>query len=58
MTILIFYTMGKVDFHLIANGAKELIAILITIWLHWRFGNYLISIFAGTAVYMGLVQLL
>ncbi len=56
MTILIFYTLGKIDFSVAPYGLKELIAIIITTLLHIKFNNYLISIFMGTVFYMLLVQ--
>lgn len=56
MTILIFYTLGKIDFTLAPYGFKELLAILVTAFLHIRFKNYLVSIFLGTLFYMCLVQ--
>jgi len=58
MTILIFYTLGKIDFTLAPYGVKELLSIGITALLHIRFGNYLVSIFMGTIFYMILVQFL
>ena len=57
MTILIFYTLGSIDFTKSPYGAKEIVAIALTIFLHHRFGNYLVSIFGGTIFYMFLVQL-
>lgn len=56
MTILIFFTLSKIDFTLAPYGSKEIIAILITAFLHLKFNNYLISVFLGTAFYMILVQ--
>jgi len=56
MTILIFYTLGKIDFTVAPYGTKELIAIVATGLLHIKFNNYLISIFMGTIFYMILVQ--
>ena len=56
MTILIFYTLGKIDFTVAPYGTKELLAIVVTALLHIRFNNYLISIFIGTIFYMLLVQ--
>jgi len=58
MTILIFYTLGKIDFTIAPHGSKELISIVITILLHIKFNNYLVSIFLGTLSYMSLVQLI
>ena len=56
MTILIFYTLGSINFTKAPYGTKEIAAILITALLHYRFGNYLVSIFGGTIFYMFLVQ--
>ena len=56
MTILIFYTLGKIDFTLAPYGIKELLSVFITAILHIRFNNYLVSIFVGTLFYMLLVQ--
>jgi len=57
LTILIFYTLSSVDFSSAPYGLKELGGIAITMLLHRLFGNYLISIFGGTAAYMAMVQL-
>ena len=56
MTILIFYTLGKIDFTVAPYGTQELLAITVTALLHIKFKNYLVSIFLGTLFYMGLVQ--
>jgi len=57
LTILIFYTLGSVDFSSPPYGSRELLAIAATMGLHaWR-GNYLLSIFGGTAFYMALIRL-
>jgi len=56
MTILIFYTLGKIDFSIAPYGLKEILSIAVTTLLHLRFGNYLVSIFLGTIFYMILVQ--
>jgi branched-subunit amino acid transport protein AzlD len=56
MTILVFYTLENVDFANAPYGLKEISAILATILLHLKFGNYLLSIFGGTVFYMILVQ--
>ena len=58
MTILVFYSLGSVDFTSAPYGTKEILGIAMTAFLHWKFNNYLISIIAGTAFYMSLVQLL
>lgn len=56
MTILIVYTLKDVNFSSAPYGLKELCSILFTAILHLTLKNYLISIFAGTIFYMGLVQ--
>jgi len=56
MTILIFYTLGKIDFTIAPYGTKELLSIFVTGLLHIKFNNYLVSIFVGTIFYMILVQ--
>ncbi len=56
MTILIFYTLSGVDFRVAPYGTKEVLSIIFTACLHFRFGNYLVSIFSGTIFYMLLVQ--
>lgn len=58
MTILIVYSVKDIDFSLVPYGLKEIGAILFTAVLHLSLKNYLISIFAGTIFYMGLVQYL
>jgi branched-subunit amino acid transport protein AzlD len=58
MTILIVYSVKDIDFTLAPHGLKEVGAILFTAILHLTLKNYLISIFAGTIFYMGLVQYL
>jgi branched-subunit amino acid transport protein AzlD len=56
MTILIFYTLGNIDFTTAPYGSKEILAIFVTAFLHFRFNNYLISIILGTFFYMVLLQ--
>lgn len=58
MTILIVYSVKDVDFTVSPHGLKEIGAIAFTAILHLTLKNYLISIFAGTIFYMGLVQYL
>lgn len=58
MTILIVYTLKDINFDMVPYGIKEISGILFTAILHLRLKNYLISIFAGTIFYMGLVQYL
>ncbi len=56
MSILIFYSLSSIDFTKAPYGAKEIISIIITALLHYRFKNYLVSIFGGTIFYMFLIQ--
>ncbi len=56
MTILIIYSLSSIDFKVAPYGAKEILAVMVTAILHFKFGNYLVSIFAGTIFYMLLVQ--
>lgn len=58
MTILIVYTLKDINFDMLPYGIKEISGILFTAILHLTLKNYLISIFAGTIFYMGLVQYL
>ncbi len=52
MTILVLYTLRTIDFSHAPYGAREIAAVAVTALLHlWR-GNYLLSIFGGTAFYM------
>lgn len=56
MTILIFYTLSGIDLKNELYAFKEIIAILFTAFLHYKFNNFLVSIFVGTIFYMVLVQ--
>ncbi len=56
MTILIVYTLKDINFDMVPYGIKEISGILFTAILHLTLKYYLISIFAGTIFYMGLVQ--
>jgi len=58
LVILIFYTLINVDFSTSPFAYKEIIGILTAIILHLIKGNYLLSIFGSTLVYMALVQML
>jgi branched-subunit amino acid transport protein AzlD len=56
MTILVLYSLKGADFSQPPYGLEIVLAILVTVGVHrWR-GQALLSIFAGTAVYMLLVQ--
>lgn len=57
IAVLIIYTLKDVNFLLMPYGLKEICSIIFTGILHLIFKNYLISIFFGTILYMGLVQL-
>ncbi|PID48363.1 MAG: branched-chain amino acid ABC transporter [Proteobacteria bacterium] len=56
MSILIIYTLKDTNFSQAPYGLKEISAIASTAFLHIIFKNYLLSIFLGTFIYMGLVQ--
>ncbi len=56
MTILIFYSLNQVDNSSISTLFYQILAVIGTLFLHLRFNNYLISIIAGTFLYMILVQ--
>ena len=58
MTILIIYSLSNIDFRVAPYGTKEILAVIVTATLHFKFGNYLISIFTGTIFYMVLAQFL
>lgn len=54
--LLVVYCLKDVRMSGASGGMAELIAISVIIILHWKKGNALLSIGAGTAVYMALVQ--
>ena len=56
MGLLVVYCLKGVSWTAAPHGAPELIAVAVTAFLHWWRGNVLLSIAAGTAVYMLLVQ--
>ena len=56
MTILVLYSLQGVDLAMPPFGARELIALLVTLALQYGRRNSLLSIFGGTASYMLLVQ--
>ena len=58
MAILVIYCLKDVDFARYSLGAPEIIACAIIVGLHLWKHNSLISIFAGTAAYMAMVQFL
>lgn len=56
MTLLVLYSLKSLDLTQAPYGINELLALLLTALLHlWR-GNALLSIFAGTLLYMAAVQ--
>ena len=56
ISLLVVYCLRYIDFMAGTRGIPEFIAIAVVAGLHIRWGNTLISIAAGTAVYMLLVQ--
>lgn len=54
--LLVVYCLKDVRVSGASRGIPELIAITVIVVLHWWKGNSLLSIGAGTAVYMALVQ--
>lgn len=56
MVLLLFYCFRDLRFSTLSDGPKELLALALVVALHlWR-GNALLSIMAGTALYMFLCQ--
>ncbi len=56
MVVLVFYALKDVTWEVYPYGMAEIISIMVTIFLHLRFQNALLSIFAATLTYMVLVQ--
>jgi len=56
ITILVIYCLKDIPLGTLPYGFNELLAVLMVIALHLRFGNPLISIFGATLVYMFLIQ--
>ena len=56
MTILVLYSLKGVELSAAPHGAPELISVAVTILMHLWQGNALLSIFAGTGLYMYLMQ--
>ena len=56
MGLLVAYCFKDVGFASGTHGVPELVAALVTVVLHLIRGNMFLSIGAGTAVYMVLVQ--
>jgi branched-subunit amino acid transport protein AzlD len=56
MVVLVFYALKDVKWESYPYGMAEIICIGVTIFLHVRFKNALLSIFIATIFYMFLVQ--
>lgn len=56
LTLLMLYCLKGVSISMPPHGLPEALALFVTIGLHLLFRNALISIGAGTATYMVLVQ--
>lgn len=54
--LLVVYCLKDVRISGAAHGLPELMAVTAVILFHWRKGNSLLSIGAGTVLYMVLVQ--
>ena len=56
MGLLVVYCLRNIQFAALPHGAAEMLSVAAVALLHrWR-GNVLLSIAGGTALYMGLVQ--
>lgn len=56
LTLLVLYCLKGVSPTTPPYGLPEAVALAVTVGLHLRWGNALLSIGAGTGVYMTLVQ--
>lgn len=56
MALLVVYCLKGVQITAAPHGLPELIAVAVIVILHWSKGNSLLSIGAGTILYMILVQ--
>lgn len=56
MALLVVYCLKGVQITAAPHGLPELIAVVVIVILHWIKGNSLLSIGAGTILYMILVQ--
>ena len=54
--LLVVYCLKDVDVWSGSHGLPEIIAVAVIVVLHWWRGNSLLSIGAGTVLYMALVQ--
>lgn len=57
MGLLVVYCLKSVNWLAAPHGVPEVIAVAVVTVFHWKWGNVLLSIAGGTAVYMVLVQL-
>ena len=53
---MVVYCLKDVDVWSGSHGLPEIIAVAVIVVLHWWKGNSLLSIGAGTVLYMALVQ--
>ena len=56
MGLLVVYCLKGVNFTAVPYGLPEILAVAAIVVIHWRKGNSLLSIGAGTVFYMFLVQ--
>ncbi len=56
MVILVFYALKDVKWNEYPFGIAEIVGVLISIMVHIKFNNALLSIIVSTATYMFLVQ--
>jgi branched-subunit amino acid transport protein AzlD len=56
LTLLVLYCLKGVEVWVPPHGLPEVIALAVTVGLHFVWRNALISIVCGTAVYMVIVQ--
>lgn len=56
MGLLVVYCLKGIHPLLPPHGIPELISVAVIVILHWKKGNSLLSIAAGTVLYMILVQ--
>jgi len=58
MVILVVYSVSGVSFTRYPYGIPSLVAIAVTVAVHLRWRNPLVSIVAGTACYVGMLHLM
>lgn len=56
MGLLVVYALKDTNFSIFPYGIPEIIASLVVIFIHFRKKNLLLSIAAGTFIYMFLLQ--